>query len=187
MSRSVVGSGVHGHQMGAFFGFQPSIDPRVIDISCYSCQRLPWSRQPVQRRVRMAAGDGWRTPWPSRRIPMTDSQPARRTRRWRLLKWLFVWLPLIVIVGSSAQVLILRWVPPVTSAIMIGREVDAVLAGHWRFRLQYHWRAWERISPNLPISLVAAEDQKFPFHDGFDFEAMTRPGRQLRAVAARRQ
>lgn len=102
---------------------------------------------------------------------MSASPPARRSR-WRLFKWLFVWLPLIFVVGSCAQVLVLRWVPPVTSAIMIGREVDAVLAGDWRFRLQYHWRGWERISPNLPISLVAAEDQKFPFHDGFDFKAI---------------
>ena len=103
---------------------------------------------------------------------MTASQPARRSRRRRLLKWLFVWLPLIVVSGTTAQVLILRWAPPVTSSIMIGREVDALFEGDWRFRLHYQWRDWSRISPNLPISLVAAEDQKFPFHDGFDFEAI---------------
>jgi monofunctional biosynthetic peptidoglycan transglycosylase len=103
---------------------------------------------------------------------MTASQPARRSRRRRLLKWLFVWLPLIVVSGTTAQVLILRWVPPVSSSIMIGREVDALFEGDWRFRLHYQWRDWSRISPNLPISLVAAEDQKFPFHDGFDFEAI---------------
>jgi monofunctional biosynthetic peptidoglycan transglycosylase len=103
---------------------------------------------------------------------MTDSQPARRSRRRRLWKWLLLWLPLIAVTGSTAQVLILRWVPPVTSAIMIGREVDALFEGDWRFRLHYQWRDWSRISPNLPIALVAAEDQKFPFHNGFDFEAI---------------
>ena len=103
---------------------------------------------------------------------MTASQPARRPRRRRIWKWLFVWLPLIVVSGTSAQVLILRWVPPVTSAIMIGREFDALFAGDWTFRLHYQWRDWSRVSPNLPIALVAAEDQKFPFHNGFDFEAI---------------
>ena len=103
---------------------------------------------------------------------MTATQPARRSRRRRLLKWLFLWLPLIVVFGTSAQVLILRWVPPLTSSIMVGREVDALVAGDWRFRVDYRWRDWSRLSRNLPISLVAAEDQKFPFHNGFDFEAI---------------
>jgi monofunctional biosynthetic peptidoglycan transglycosylase len=102
---------------------------------------------------------------------MTDSQPARPSRR-RLWKWLFIWLPLIFVLGSSAQVLILRWLPPLTSSIMIGREMDALMEGDWRFHLEYHWRDWSRISHNLPIALVAAEDQKFPFHDGFDFQAI---------------
>ena len=50
--------------------------------------------------------------------------------------------------------------------------MDALLARDWDFRLQYAWRPRTQISPNLPIALVAAEDQKFPFHHGFDFEAI---------------
>jgi len=105
---------------------------------------------------------------------MTDPQPARRSRRRRFFKWLFLWLPLIALAGSTAQVLILRWLPPVTSSIMIGREVDALAAGDFGFRVRYEWREWKRLSPNLPIALVAAEDQKFPFHDGFDFQAINK-------------
>src|SRR5690349_7327839 len=103
-----------------------------------------------------AAGLGWRPATGLRESvaasgsPMTASPPARRSRRRRFLKWLFVWLPLIVVTGTSAQVIILRWLPPVTSSIMVGREVDALLAGDWTFRLHYHWREWNRISPNLP-------------------------------------
>ena len=103
---------------------------------------------------------------------MSDSPPARRSRRRRLLKWLFVWLPLIFLAGSTAQVLVMRWLPPLTSSIMIGREADALLEGDWHFHLDYRWRSWNHISRNLPIALVAAEDQKFPFHSGFDFEAI---------------
>ena len=31
---------------------------------------------------------------------------------------------------------------------------------------------WTRISPNLPLAVVASEDQKFPEHWGFDVEAI---------------
>ena len=37
------------------------------------------------------------------------------------------------------------------------------------------YRSWvdlDRISPNLPLAVVAAEDQKFPEHWGFDVEAI---------------
>ena len=39
-------------------------------------------------------------------------------------------------------------------------------------RLDYRWRNLERISPQLPLAVVAAEDQRFPVHHGFDLEAM---------------
>jgi monofunctional biosynthetic peptidoglycan transglycosylase len=55
---------------------------------------------------------------------------------------------------------------------MLGRRVEAVRAGDWGFDIHYRWRNWERLSPHLPIALVAAEDQKFPVHNGFDFEAI---------------
>jgi monofunctional biosynthetic peptidoglycan transglycosylase len=31
----------------------------------------------------------------------------------------------------------------------------------------------DEISPNLPIAVVAAEDQKFPHHHGFDFQSLS--------------
>jgi monofunctional glycosyltransferase len=39
-------------------------------------------------------------------------------------------------------------------------------------RPEYHWVPLESISPNLAIAAVAAEDQKFPYHSGFDLEAI---------------
>ncbi len=38
--------------------------------------------------------------------------------------------------------------------------------------LQHPWSRLERISPNLPLAVVAAEDQKFPAHWGFDVSAI---------------
>jgi monofunctional glycosyltransferase len=60
----------------------------------------------------------------------------------------------------------------VGSAFMISRSAEAWLEGDTKFRLHYEWKSAQKISKNLPIALVAAEDQKFPTHYGFDLEAM---------------
>ena len=111
----------------------------------------------------------------------------RGWRRWA--RMIFLWLPIAFIVLSSLQVLVLRWVPPMTSAFMVSRQVDAWLERDWSFRLHYAWRGHGQISPNLPIALVAAEDQRFPEHHGFDFEAIdkaiehNRRGRKVRGAS----
>ncbi len=87
---------------------------------------------------------------------------------------LLLWLPLCFVLVSVLQVLVLRWLPPVTSAFMIGRQVEAWLDRDFGFRIAYDWQPSRRISPSLPISVVAAEDQTFPDHHGFDFHAIDR-------------
>jgi monofunctional biosynthetic peptidoglycan transglycosylase len=89
-------------------------------------------------------------------------------------KWIRRLLALgaLFVIGSVLQVLALRWIPPFGSAFMIGRQVDALLAGDFHAAVDYRWRPRERISASLPIALVAAEDQKFPMHRGFDVEAI---------------
>ena len=103
---------------------------------------------------------------------MTDSVAPRR--RGRVRTWLrrFVLLGVVLVVGSIAQVLALRWIPPFGSAFMIGRQVESLAAGEFRAAVDYRWRPREQISASLPIALVAAEDQKFPLHRGFDIEAI---------------
>ena len=91
--------------------------------------------------------------------------------------------------GPSKQVLLLRWIDPPTSAFMLDRRLDALVAREKGFRLDYRWRDWGRISSTLPISLVAAEDQKFPDHNGFDFQAIDKAlasnkrGRKVRGAS----
>ncbi|MDE2711200.1 MAG: monofunctional biosynthetic peptidoglycan transglycosylase [Acidobacteriota bacterium] len=57
-----------------------------------------------------------------------------------------------------------RWIPPPTTAFMIRERV----AGEGT--IHYQWVRWDDISPHLPIAAVAAEDQKFLGHFGFDFD-----------------
>ena len=54
---------------------------------------------------------------------------------------------------------------------MIFRLVENISEGK-ELILYKDWISYNNISPNLPIAVVAAEDQKFVDHKGFDFESM---------------
>jgi monofunctional biosynthetic peptidoglycan transglycosylase len=103
--------------------------------------------------------------------PKVDAKtmPTLRTALRRPLRALAIlmvsWLAL-----SWLVVLVLRFVPPWTSAVMMERRVGALLHGEHDFRLQQRWVPWERVSPYVPLAMVASEDQKFPFHHGFDLD-----------------
>jgi monofunctional biosynthetic peptidoglycan transglycosylase len=94
--------------------------------------------------------------------------PPKRRRWWRRLLWLPVWF----VVFTVLQVLILRFVDPPFSTMMAERQMEAFFAGEDDFDLSYDWRDADRISKQLPLALVASEDQRFPTHKGFDFEAI---------------
>lgn len=76
---------------------------------------------------------------------------------------------LLFIVISVAGVFLLRWVNPVTSSIMIQRQIEALLNGNFTL-ISYIWIDYDDLTPELPIAIVAAEDQNFPNHHGFDFD-----------------
>jgi monofunctional biosynthetic peptidoglycan transglycosylase len=52
------------------------------------------------------------------------------------------------------------------------RQLEAIAHGDWSFRIAHDWRDLPKISPNLPLALIAAEDQNFARHHGFDFDAI---------------
>lgn len=86
----------------------------------------------------------------------------RRVAATLIVLFLLTWLP----------VLLLRFVPPPASAFMLERRIGAALHGQHDFHLRYQWVPWSRIAPVAPLAMVASEDQKFPFHHGFDVEAI---------------
>lgn len=84
--------------------------------------------------------------------------------------WLrrMLWLPGFALVFPVVQVLALRVIDPPLSSFMLIRQMDAWRAGDWRFRFTYDWRDLQDISPHLPVAVIAAEDQLFAEHRGFD-------------------
>ena len=72
-------------------------------------------------------------------------------------------LPVLTVVA-------LRWIPPPTSAFMIERRLSSPVSS--ATSLRYQWAGWRSISPEVALAVIAAEDQKFPYHRGFDLESI---------------
>lgn len=73
--------------------------------------------------------------------------------------------------GSIVLVLVLRWVPPPGTALMVERKVQSWFSGE-PIDLQRDWQPWQGISDDLKVAVIAGEDQKFASHWGFDIPAI---------------
>jgi len=96
---------------------------------------------------------------------------ARRTRPGRILRRLGLYAAGAVALfslASAALVLPWRWIDPPTTAFMLRERIATGGALH------HLWLPLRQISPQLAIAVVAAEDQRFPEHNGFDFAAIQR-------------
>ena len=68
------------------------------------------------------------------------------------------------VVVSAGTVLMLRWVNPPISAFMIRERVT--------IPIRHRWVDDASISPQLKVAVIAAEDQNFPAHYGFDLKSI---------------
>jgi monofunctional biosynthetic peptidoglycan transglycosylase len=81
-------------------------------------------------------------------------------------------LALSVLAFFVLIVFILRWLPPPTSAFILRAELSAQQEGRNNFTVRQQWVDWDQIAPSAGLAVVAAEDQWFFNHYGFDFDAM---------------
>ena len=98
-------------------------------------------------------------------MPRGYSWPARVSRA-------VLYLGVAGVILSVLSVLLLRWVNPRYSAFMAQMQVAAWANHDPAYVFRRSWVDLNRISPNLPLAVVASEDQKFPEHRGFDVEAI---------------
>ena len=90
------------------------------------------------------------------------------------LRKLLLWGFLIVLAWHLwllAQVLWFKWFNPSETSFMEIR-LEEIQQKKPEAELRHKWVAYERISPNLKRAVVAAEDDKFVDHDGFDWEGI---------------
>jgi monofunctional glycosyltransferase len=90
-------------------------------------------------------------------------------------RWLLKSVLYLIVAGialTAVPVLLMRWIDPFTSAFMVRAQIEASTARDKSYRQRYQWVDLKQISPNAGVAVIAAEDQLFPFHDGFDVESI---------------
>lgn len=79
---------------------------------------------------------------------------------------LFLWFGLTVL-----AVVLLRWIPPLCSGLMIENRILSFFTPG-SYTAHYDWVSIDHISPYAAVAVVAAEDQRFAQHFGFDLKAI---------------
>ena len=98
----------------------------------------------------------------------------RSLRRFMRLLWRFVWRGVLAFaLLSVAIVLLFSAVPPPGSMVMVERKVQSWINSE-PIRIQRQWRSWDSLSANAKLAVIAAEDQRFPHHGGFDLVELRR-------------
>ncbi|WP_227720253.1 monofunctional biosynthetic peptidoglycan transglycosylase [Yersinia proxima] len=93
----------------------------------------------------------------------------------RGLNWLWYWgkrAVIGIIALWLAGILIFAFLPVPFSMVMIERQLSAWLTGDFSYVAHSDWVPMDEISPYMALAVMAAEDQKFPEHWGFDVSAI---------------
>ena len=86
--------------------------------------------------------------------------------------------------ASVAWVLIYRWVAPPATWLMLDRCAHPPVGlGYYGIQpgprhIRYQFCTLNEVAPAVPLALVAAEDQRFLLHHGFDFDALGQAARR---------
>lgn len=89
------------------------------------------------------------------------------------IKKIVLWSIFAFFAGSILTVALFRWIPIYATPLVILRTIEYGLSGKW-VPINKDWVSIEEISPHLQKAVIASEDPKFLYHNGFDFEAIAK-------------
>ena len=100
----------------------------------------------------------------------STSFPSKMKRLFTFIFKTILGVLALFLVTSFLAVLAYKWLPVYYTPLMAIRQVQGVeaRAGGW----QHRWVPLDSISPYLPVAAIAAEDQNFLKHKGFDYRAI---------------
>jgi monofunctional biosynthetic peptidoglycan transglycosylase len=87
-----------------------------------------------------------------------------------LLKYIFITITFLFLT-SFLQVFLMKWIPPFFSSFMLINKTELIFSGK-PSKIHYERTPYENISDYFPLAVIAAEDQRFPEHFGFDLKAI---------------
>ena len=90
----------------------------------------------------------------------------------KILKWVVVLFFSTTILAVVAY----RFIPVYITPLMVIRCFQQVVEGE-SVTLHHHWVSMDKISPHMPVAVMASEDSRFLKHHGFDFTAIENAAR----------
>lgn len=88
-----------------------------------------------------------------------------------VLKKTIKWIVVAFFASTILSVVALRFLPVYFTPLMFIRCFEQVGEGK-SLKMKHHWVPLEKISPSLPMAVMASEDAKFMQHHGFDYQAI---------------
>ena len=85
---------------------------------------------------------------------------------WRCLALAWLWF-----LATAVGVAFRGAVNPATSAFMQEKQLE-IESRRLHVKLDYQWTGYNDIAPYMRLAVVTAEDQNFPYHHGFDWDAI---------------
>ncbi|WP_404603431.1 monofunctional biosynthetic peptidoglycan transglycosylase [Raoultella planticola] len=90
----------------------------------------------------------------------------------RMIKRFLLRILLIATAFWGGGIALFSILPVPFSAVMLERQIGAWLSGDFHYVAHSDWVGMDEISPWMGLAAIAAEDQKFPEHWGFDVSAI---------------
>ncbi|MGR9116657.1 MAG: monofunctional biosynthetic peptidoglycan transglycosylase [Gammaproteobacteria bacterium] len=108
----------------------------------------------------------------SRRKSSRYSAQKKSFSIWKPIKKGLFYFSLFFLVSSLILVGSLRYLPAPTSAFMLHRHFDDFIKDKSFKPIRYQWIRYDNISRHAIAAVIAAEDQRFFRHHGFDIDAI---------------
>jgi monofunctional biosynthetic peptidoglycan transglycosylase len=111
------------------------------------------------------------------------------SNKWRQALRIGLQVGASILLTTVVWVLLYRWVAPPATWLMLERRAHRP-AGNYQGlvddrKIRYSFVSMQEVSPQVPLALVAAEDQRFLQHHGFDVDAITKAAKRNRGNGKR--
>lgn len=87
------------------------------------------------------------------------------------IRKIFRWMVVLFFSSTILAVMAYRFLPVYITPLMVIRCFQQVGRGE-SLTMHHHWVSFDKISPHMPVAVMASEDQRFLKHHGFDFGAI---------------
>ena len=104
----------------------------------------------------------------------------------KFIKKTLKWIVVAFFASTILSVVALRFLPVYFTPLMFIRCYEQASEGK-DLKLSHHWVPLEKISPSLPLAVMASEDANYLSHHGFDYEAIEHAAKRNREHPEKRK